>query len=68
MIFNYQSICNKCSNKPCRKNESITKDCNYLISMQFKIKFLFNEIGLFISECSGFNKKDFYYIKQVKEE
>jgi hypothetical protein len=58
-----QSICNRCSNKPCRDNESITPDSGYPISMQFKIEFDFGYDGMFISKCSGFNKKDYYYIK-----
>ncbi len=65
---NDKSICNKCSNVPCKNNETISPNSGFLVSAQFKIEFKWDENNkIFISECSGFNKKDFTYFPEDYE-
>jgi hypothetical protein len=53
-----KSICEKCSNKPCRNGEYF-ENSNFMLSSQFKLKFDFFDGLLKIVECSGFNKKSY---------
>lgn len=63
-----RSICEKCSNTPCRENDTTLPDSHYLIADQFKKKFDFDENRkTIIVECTGYNKKDFFYTKEYKK-